>query len=365
LHLKEDFTICTEFYQITLIHTKKNTFAGKIISGKGVTTQRDATPTLNDNKKPERYYTLNQVPVSQQSGPVSAPIVRGETIIQNTQRESCTPAIGIAGPARVNEALTATSQNATRDFDRTNCAIYGNPGMPGNGAGAYTTSTMIMAPGQREQCNDNEINVQNQNTGSNVYYSDGAMPTQRGTHNAYNGHLHNGSVVGSQNTNGYVVNSTMREQSSTQYNGNPNQAGNASSSRQYSVNPTLRGNNANNYNAPAGSIHKASIRYDTAQNACMYKQREEMGRDYTPGSGNMNLRADAQDILPHMIVKNDCNSEKYVAPIKGPNAIPFEQTKGQTEYVAKIPVHNTRLDLTIAENQMASSEVAHNINARQ
>jgi hypothetical protein len=118
----------------------------------------------------------------------------------------------------------------------------------------------------------------------------------------------------------------------------------------------------NNYNTPAGSIHKASIRYDTAQNSCVYKQREEMGKDYTPGGGNMNLRADANEILPNMIVKEDCNNEKYVAPVKGPNAVPFGNIKGQTEYVPKLPVHNNRLDLTIAQNQMESNDVAHNIN---
>ena len=37
---------------------KKNNFGGRIIAGKGVTPQRDATVTLQDNQKPERYYTI-------------------------------------------------------------------------------------------------------------------------------------------------------------------------------------------------------------------------------------------------------------------------------------------------------------------
>jgi hypothetical protein len=169
---------------------KKHTFGGRIVSGKGVTNERNMLPTINDNKKPERYYTLCDVPVTQQGAPVSGPRIRSETIVHDTQRESCNPAVGITGPANMSNATTVYTNNSTRDFDRTDCGVYGNPSMPGNGAGGYTTSSVLVSEGQREQCNMNEINVQNQNTGTGVYYNDGAAPTQRGTHNTYNGHIH-------------------------------------------------------------------------------------------------------------------------------------------------------------------------------
>lgn len=340
---------------------KKNTFTGRINTGQGVTAKRGALPTINDNQKPERYYTSSDVPMSQQTGPANAPSVRSTTLIQNTQRGSCNPAVGIAAPASTSDASTMHVQNITRNYDSTKCASFGNPSMPGHGAGAYTTTSVLVSDGQREQCTDNAVNVQNVNSGASVYYTDGAAVTQRGTNNNYDGHVHNSSVIASQNKQGYVADPTFREQSSTSYSGNPNQTS-GQTIRQYQANATMRGSSINDYNGPAGSIHKASSRYDTAQNACTYKQREEMGRDYTPGGGNMNLQTDAKEIHPNMIVKDDCNNEKYIAPVKGPNVVSFGELRGQTEISAKIPVHNNRLDLGIAEHQLSSNSIAHNIN---
>lgn len=61
--------------------------------------------------------------------------------------------------------------------------------------------------------------------------------------------------------------------------------------------------------------------------AYAYMQRKEMGKN----------RADTQDIVPNMIVKDDCNAESYVAPVKAPNAVTFGEQLGNVEYVAKIP----------------------------
>ena len=345
---------------------KKNTLVGRMNAGKGITPQRNATPIINDNKKPERYYTLCEAPVSANTAPVSGPTTRSETIVHDTQRGACNPAVGIAGPASMADAsqVAFSHDGATRTFDRSECHIMGNPAMPGNGAGAYTTTNVLVNEGQREQCADT-TNVQNQNMGAGVYYSDGAAATQRGSANMYNGHVHNSGLVAGHNSAGYSAGPTMRENTSTSYSGNPTQGGAAFGTRQYEANPTLRGNDINNYNAPAGSIHKAGVRYDTARNACVYMQREEMGREYTPGGGNMNVRADAQDIMPHMIVKEDCNAISHIAPVKGPNAVTFGEQMGNIEYTAKIPVHNNRLDLSIAETQMARNDVAHNINVSQ
>ena len=343
---------------------KKNNFGGRVLAGKGVTNQRNAAPVVTDHKKPNRYYTLCDVPVTQNAAPVSAQSVRGNTILQDTQRGNCNVDVGIAGPAAMADALQSIPAGATRTFDRTHCVSHGNPSMPGNGAGAYTTTSVLVNEGQREQCGE-AINAQNQHMGSGVYITDGAGPTQRGDVNKYTGQAHNSSVVATSTYNGYTADATIREQTTSSYSGNPNQSGSASGTRTYQANPTLRGNNINNYNTPAGSIHKAGITYSTAQNASVYKQREEMAKGYTPGAGNMNLRADAQELLPHMIVKEDCNAMSHVAPIKGPNAVSFSDQMGSVEITAKLPVHNNRLDLNIAQNQMSKNDVAHNINARQ
>ena len=340
---------------------KKHTFAGRVVAGRGVTNQRDSLPTINDNKKPERYYTLCDAPVSANTAPVSGPSVRANVVLHDTTRGTCNPGVGIAGPANMADATMTGVMDATRTADRTECQIIGNPGMPGSGAGAYTKTGTLVNPGQREQCLDT-TNVQNQNMGNSVYYNDGAAPTQRGSKSEYSGHIHNAGVVAGQSSTGYNAGPTLREGSSVSYTGNPNQGGVAFGTRSYQANATMRGNNANSYNAPAGSIHKAGVRYSTAQNASVYMQREEMGKEYTPGGGNMNLRGDAQDILPNMIVKDDCNAENYVAPVKGPNAVTFREQLGNVEYVAKLPVHNNRLDLSIAKEQMANNDVAHNIN---
>ena len=341
---------------------KKHTFGGRVVAGKGVTNQRDSLPSISDNKKPERYYKLCDVPVSQTSAPVTANSIRSDTIVQDTQRGNCNNPIGIAGPANMSHAVTLNSQYATRDYDRSNCATHGNPSMSGYGSGAYTTTSVLVSEGQREQCNNELLNVQNQQSGGGVYITDGAVPTQREMHNVHNGHMHNSSMVASQNNHGYAANPTAREQNSVAYNGNPTQRGIAFENRTYDAQSTMRGNTMNNYNAPAASIHRAAVNYDSAKNACTYMQREEMGRSYTPGGGNMNICEDAHNIHPHMIVKDDCNNDKYVAPVKGPNAITTGAMQGNVEYVPKVQVHNNRLDLSIAEKQLSNNDIAHNIN---
>ena len=341
---------------------KKNSFAGRVLSGKNMTTERDSAPVLQDNKKPERYYTMKEVPLSQGRSQTSAPSSRSTTVLQDTMRESCTPGLGIAGPANMAESMQSSVQYNTRTHDRTECYIPGGPSMAGHGAGAYTTTSTIISEGQREQCKDNSVNVQQQGAGMGVYYTDSAGVTQRGDSNKYNGHIHNSGTLAGQNSTGYVAAPTYREGTSAMYHGAPCQGNAAHGNRQYNANATMRGNTQTNYSGPAGGAHKGNMNHGAANNACAYYQREEMGREYTPGGGNMNLRANAQDILPHMIVKEDCNQMTHIAPIKGPNAVTFSNQQGHTEYVPKVPVQNTRLDLNIAQSQLASNQIAQNIN---
>lgn len=340
---------------------KLNNFAGRIAGGKPLHYERQSTPFIVDNNKPQKYYTLKDVPITQSSAPVTASEVRGQFDIHCTQRGTPNLIQGILGPASMPDASQVPVQYTTRKYDNTDCSIHGNPGMPQHGAGAYTTTQTIISDGQREQCMDSQINVQNQSYGSGMYYFDGANPTQREDRNKYNGHLHNNGLLSATNNTGFIAHTTHRENSSVSYNGIAAQTGFKSIAGEYYANPTMRGKRTD-FNGHAGSVHKASIRYDTARNANAYYQREELSKEYTPNAGNMNLRADATDVIPNMDVKNDCHELNHITPVKGHNKIIHKNAKGQVEFVPKIPVENTRLDLSIAQNQLKDNELSLTIN---
>jgi len=348
---------------------KKNNFAGRVVSGKGVTPQRDNAPTITNNKKPERYYTQSQVQLSQGRSQNTGPSVRGCYDMQSTQRESCNPTTGIAGPGQ-NADGTYVPVNTTRMYDSSldSCNTcdtnkIGAPHMAGYGTGAYGTSSYLIADSQREQCLPGNTNVHSQAGGQGVYYNDGANATQREMQNMYIGNA--AGDVASYQSHGYTSGITQREEQSTTYMGMPRANGNSVGTNGYSVNLTQRENVNTTYGGPAGSSHKAGSTYDTARNACSYYQREEMSKEHTPNAGNMNLRADPNNVLPHMIVKDDCSLNNNVGAINGPRAIPGTNIKGQVEYVPKMPVQNNRLDLNIAEQQLSSNDVSHNINYKQ
>ena len=332
---------------------KKNSFGGRVVSGKGITQNRDALPSIQDNSKPERFYSICDRHVAPGKARYNAQQGRGEYFVQSTNRGHCQDGY-TGGPSFVDTTGFEQRSATTRDYDSTKCNTYGNPNQ--QSAGNYGTGVFAMKSTQREEC-ISASNVRG-NNGYKQRYVDGAAPTLRGDANKYEGHIHNSTISsGGYKTNGYNAKLTEREQTSSSYNGAPTYMIPGNAKYAYNARMTHREDVNSDATGPAASIHKGNQNRMAQNNACPYYQREEMGVEYTPNGGRMNIREDANKIVANAEFTPDCNKHP-ITHGKGRNAISNVDTQGDIEFAPKIPVSNQRQDFTIARNQLQNNPYA-------
>lgn len=342
---------------------KKNNFAGRVQYGKNVTTKPDNAPNIQDNNKPQRYYTSDNRGTIQSKFQVSGSVLRPQIELDDTARGYANdlPSIGIAAPANHAESQQQRI-NSTRTYDSTQCIQYGNPSMASNGAGGYQTSTYIVSDGQRENPS-NVLNTNQQSKGHLNYSGEYVNPTHRqNTNYEYNGNPNQQNAASASRL--YQVNTTQRQTTNTEYTGAPNQQNTASGTRLYQANPTQRQSTHSSYvGVMGGSIKANSSDYSIKQNSCPYYLREQQSISYTPGGGNMNLQDDPNKMIPHMLVNNDCNINNHISHINGPKAVKDQNTMGRTEHCLKARIDNPNTHyLNLAQEQLCQNELAQNIN---
>lgn len=327
---------------------KKNNFGGRVVAGKGVTPNRDALPHIQDNRRPERYYTVCDRDVapsrSQYSGQSQRPLYEPKL----TSREQSHSAGGPARPGGFEERRAAT-----RDHDATLCQGVANPSRQ---VGGRTDGVYDMRFTDREHCGD-ATNVTFA-SGSTLQHMDGANPTMRESASRYEGHAHGHEMAaGGHTTAQYDAPLTAREQTSSSYGGAAHYGIGGHATQEYRAQPTQRGKAGNEVAGPAASVHKGSSVQTAARNANPYYQREEMGVSFTPGGGRMNLTGDAATVLPNAEFRQDRNSHA-VSHGKGAVAIPHVEQQGQIEHAPKVPASNPRTELDIARGQLADNPYA-------
>ena len=335
---------------------KKNNLPGRIVPGKGVTAQRDALPTVQDNLKPERYYALDDRPSAPSRSQYSAQAPRGKYDMQSTLRGNCNDFVGIVG----NSSKGFEDRgNSTRSYDSTACTGQGNPHKQVAGTGAYAGDTQYVVPnGERESCGD----VSNANLaghGQSTYFSQGARPTMREDKNTFEGHAHNSALTASGNITSYYANPTGRETQNEHIVG-PKYGISGSSTRDYMANPTQRESVQSDYTGPASSAHKGSASQYSMRSADPYHKRESAQIEHTPNGGRMNLRSDAHDAVGHTEFTSDCHSQPFTHG-KGPNKIKDTQQQGSIEHVSKLPVANLRNDFSIAHSQLHNNPYSQSV----
>jgi len=367
---------------------KKNSFAGRTLAGKGVNNMRDATPSIENNDKPNRFYTDNDRQIAPTKSNVNKQQNRGEIILQCTTREQCNEMVHLGAAASDNLAPT-NRLNGTRDYDSSKCSLSGNPHMQvlGNNAqyGSY-----VMPEGERENCGS-VTNAYNGN-GSTKRYIDGANPTLREDQNDYQGQAHNSQVnAGGHLSNKYTVNPTMRgDQNNYQgqaYNKYNNASGhtqtnytaqptvreeigqnsyenaptynNGQSTRKYQANPTQRQSTHSDYTGVANSHHKGNQDQYSMRTAQPFKKREDVQQEFIPSGSRMNLREDAVTINGAVQLQSDCNSHPTNHGIH--NQASSVNQLGNIEHANKCNSVNTRNDFNLAKDILKNNQYSHSI----
>jgi hypothetical protein len=364
---------------------KKNSFGGRIIPGKGVNYQRDYTPSIEDNNKPERFYTKDQRDTLATRSQYTKQENRGQVVLRNTCKTIDCGTIGIAH----GEFLAPTEKmNSTRDYDSTKCNIIGNPHMQvlGNNPqiGQY-----IMPAGERENCGaitnaySNQGNIQHYSNGANptlredvnnhqgnissVVTAGGhtlnnynVNPTLRGSTNDYEGHAYNSQLNAPGHVSStYSVNTTNREELGANTYQNAPKYTNGHSNRNYEANPTQRQSTHSSYTGIANSNHKGTTNQFAMKHSQPYSKREDVQKEYIPNGGGMNLREDAIQMLGTVQLPSDCNSHPINHGLHAQASSIYQY--GNMEHATKLPIHNTRNDFKIATNVLRNNAFSHSV----
>ena len=337
---------------------KKNNFGGRIISGKGVTTERDHIPSIQDNEKSQRYYTINDRHVAPGKSQITGQSMRAEHLVSDTNRETDCSFNG--NISTLTQGQLSHNGSSTRSHDSTQCNVSGNPHMQVGGAGAYAGSSQyIMKEGERE--NGSVLTNAHVSNAGRVYYNNqGTNPTQREHVSNHQGPAHNTSVaMGGHLSNSHQVGVTQREQLAENSYIVAGASGNAgTSNRTYQANVTQREQTgANNYGlgGPAASVHKAYTSQNTHRNADAYASRESVQASYTPNGGRMNVLGDPTKVVGSVQLSSDRNNNQEFNHGKGVNQVTNSKQYGHTEFAPKVPVCNPRNDLNIASAQLQNN----------
>ena len=367
---------------------KKNSFGGRVLTGKGVTSQRDAVPHIEQHEKPERFYSYCQREVAPGRSQYTKQQHRGKVAMNETNRGTCNEFvhIGVAIP----ETLAPTNRaDGTRTYDSTKCNMTGNPHMqvlgnnPENG-------TYIMPEGERENCGT-VTNAHYEGYSSSNRYQDAANPTLREDQNKYEGQAYNSQVVaGGHTSNSYTVNPTMRGDANnyegqaynsqnqgyghttTQYTApttyreqtgrntyeNAPKYNNGHSNRRYSANPTQRQSTHSSYTGVANSSHKGNQSQNAMRSAQSYMKREDVQKEFIPNGGRMNVRENAVEVIGATQLPSDCNSHPVNHGIH--NQVSSINQLGNIEFSNRSNV-NPRNDFGLAKTVLQKNELAQSI----
>uniref|UniRef100_A0A6C0F5D7 DUF5899 domain-containing protein n=1 Tax=viral metagenome TaxID=1070528 RepID=A0A6C0F5D7_9ZZZZ len=328
----------------------KNNFGGRIVPGKSITPNRNSLPTIQDNQKPEKYYTINDRHVFPTKSEYTSCQFPSNYNFLPSIREQCVPHTN-SGPSYTNGSQQYS--DPTRNYDSTKCSTIINQAYT---KASYKPGTYTMTHTDREHCGD-IINPHSYVNASVSTYTDNANGTQREEQFNQQGHLHKSSTtLPTYDNSNHEVPLTSREETSTSLHGHLSSSAKSQYTHKYHIPMTHRESTDNKVNTgPAGSLHKGTTNQHTYRNSSPYYQREEMGVPYTPGSGRMNLVSDP-DII-NTEYRPDCNVQE-ISNLKAHNKIKTVDQQGQIQVAPKIPVLNSHNQYSIAVNQLSDNPYA-------
>lgn len=366
---------------------KKQTFAGRVIPGKGMTTERNFQPKELPVNKQKVEYTLNHRPTMAQTNPYKNGRVKQNFHMRETVRSKTTSEhpINLAGAASSANAQRLTNEEYYLQKDDNNCTKH-TVGPSKNGRGGYTVSKFLTHESDREACgvvtnvhmkagnvyNNNDApepthrdTTQHNNTGGgNVHmkvnikrndtiygYKPGTTLRDTTQDNTYGGgHVNNSAMnAGGHVSSNFTADNTHRESTSVAYGGTARGVDTQGSRDQYNANVTHRETTSVAYGGVANSNAKAHINHQATDNAQAYHKREDTIIGYMPGPQGINKLKNPDEILDNAEFKMDNNVAQVSAP-KLPSKIVDYRDMGEMDGVNKVNEVNTRLDFGIQVN---------------
>lgn len=368
---------------------KKQTFAGRVIPGKGINTERNFQPKEMAINKPKIEYTLNHRPTMAQTNPYKNGRVKQNFHMPDTvrSRTASEHPINLAGAAMTANAHKLTNEEYYLQKDDNNCTKHTVGPSTTHGRGGYTVSKFLTHDTDRESCgvvtnvhmksgnvfyNNNapeptlRDTTQHNNTGgSNVHmkvnikrndtirgYKPGTTLRDTTQDNTYGGgHVNNSAMnAGGHTASNFVADSTHRESTSVQYGGTARGVDTQGSRDQYKADVTHRETTSVAYGGVAiSSTTKAPIDHMSTDNAQPYHKREDTIIGYMPGPQGINKLKNPEELLENAEFKMDNNAGIVSAP-KLPTKIVEYKNLGEMDGVNKVNEVNNRLDFGIQVN---------------
>jgi hypothetical protein len=332
----------------------KQTFTGRMIPGRALTTERPQT-TQVDSNRPERGYTLDQRPAMAGKSDYTAGHRRGEYMMQCTNRDSIGEHVGGAGGV---EAHTITSQGYTRTRDTTSQGFHGNPGQS---IGNYTTGKFVMPGTERGECGI-VTNISG-NRGNSVYNTNYLDPTLREQENSYEGHISNSQFnAGGYTTDSTTLQTTNRQMTSSSYAGTL--TGNVKGG--WTSRPTAQmttRETTGNYQASGPAFGNYGTNTYSLKHGAEASTKAG-GRAYAPPPGRRNELANPEEIMQNTLVREDANANRSSGGLKATGLNNYTNIKqlGRIEETHGVPSKNTRAVLDIAKTQLEQNPYNHSIN---
>lgn len=360
----------------------KQTFAGRIIPGKGLTTERNHGPTENVINRPKVEYTLNNRPAMATIAPNKNAKVKENFAMRDTVRSKTASEhpINLYGSAMGPNAHKLVNEEHYLNKDDNNCTQHAFGPSSSAGRGGYAVTKFLTHGSDRESCgvvtnvhmkSGNVYNngdgpeptlrdtTQHNNTGGtnvhmksgNVYNNgDGPEPTLRDTTqvNSYGGgHVNQSSMnAGGHVSTSFSVDTTHRDTTSVSYGGTARGQDTQGSRDQYNANVTHRETSSVAYGGVANSTTKGPIDHHAMNNAQPFHKREDTIVGYMPGPQNINTIGDPETIVANAEFKTDDN----IQIPSGPN-LPTKITEytdlGLTNGVNRINEINNRMDFGV------------------
>lgn len=354
---------------------KKQTFGGKVIPGKSLNANPDFTPDEVKKNKPDTFYTQCDYPTMPKSG-VNASYNKPDIYIKDNNRSRCNEQSlqSLYGGAHIPSSQQITDIQYTLEKDDANCKqeLSG----PSYQTGGYKAGKYLVHETERENCGE-VINAHLSKSANTVQSINNPNATLRDT-TQYN--VNGGGVLGTSYMNGYGHTTpgykapvTLREGSSTEYQGGAKYNISGESNRNYKASIPQRemtsteyqggakynisGETNRNYNASisqremtsteyqgiAGTTSSKSVMsYDSANNAESYHKREDTTVGYMPGPMKQNTMKDYDQLMRETEHKID-NNKLRNHNSKSISTIPTADDMGSIEVGPKL-VQNPRLD---------------------
>ena len=231
---------------------QKQTFQGRVVAGKAVTTEPSEKPHM-ETTKPETSWEYDRRPNEKSRAASTAAAARSHIDPSCTNRGNPLEHYGSLFDVR-SSAPSVHDISITRSKDRTeNCSYeYGNPQQQASGAGAYTNGTYLVHDTNRAECDPQT-----------------------------------------------VLNAAMGNKGHTMGSAAPRMT-------------TKETTAANCYTAPASSIAKSMYVKDIHYTL----DESLESKAYVPGPQNMNVLQDPNSVMQNVIAESDENTHESLGPLK-------------------------------------------------